>query len=141
MDEFLRPNANFLRLVDDWKKYGAITVGFDFDQTVAPFHNKDASFNMVISLLHELDSIGCTLECWTANPDHDYVAKYLKEKGINHVGINVGGISLGWETKKPFYSALLDDRAGLESMYRDLSLLVWYVKTHIHGKCSDDISS
>lgn len=81
MDEFLRPNANFLRLVDDWKKYGAITVGFDFDQTVAPFHNKDASFNMVISLLHELDSIGCTLECWTANPDHDYVAKYLKEKG------------------------------------------------------------
>ncbi len=130
MDQFLRPNSCFLRLVSDWEKYGAISVGFDFDQTVAPFHDKEATYDMVIKLLHELDEIGATLVCWTANPDHVYVDKYLKSKGINHVGINIETIPLGWETRKPFYSALLDDRAGLESMYRDLSLLVWYVKKH-----------
>ncbi len=131
MDQFLRPNAMFLRLLADWKKYGTITVGFDFDQTVAPFHDHSATFDMVIALLHELDEIGCTLVCWTANPDHEFVAKYLKDKGINHVGINVDTIDLGYQTRKPFYSALLDDRAGLDSVYRDLSLLVWYVKTHL----------
>lgn len=134
MDEFLRPNAMFLRLVSDWEKYGKITVGFDFDQTVAPFHNHDATFDMVIKLLHELDEIGAILVCWTANPDHAYVDKYLKGKGINHAGINIETIPLGWETRKPFYSALLDDRSGLDSVYRDLSLLVWYVKKHLKPK-------
>ena len=33
MDEFLRPNASFFRILDDWKKYGSITVGFDFDRS------------------------------------------------------------------------------------------------------------
>lgn len=130
MDEFLRPNAMFLRLLKDWEKYGTITVGFDFDQTVAPYHNLEATFEMVISLLHELDEIGATLVCWTANPNHDYVTKYLQSKGIKHVGINVDAIDLGYQTRKPFYSALLDDRSGLDSVYRDLSLLVWYVKEH-----------
>lgn len=134
MDQFLTPNSTFLRLVNDWEKYGAISVGFDFDQTVAPFHDHDASFEMVIKLLHDLDEIGATLVCWTANPDHAYVDKYLKSKGINHVGINIETIPLGWDTRKPFYSALLDDRAGLESVYRDLTLLVWYVKKHLKLK-------
>lgn len=48
MDQFLRPNAMFLRLLSDWRKYGSITVGFDFDQTVAPFHDHSATFDMVI---------------------------------------------------------------------------------------------
>ena len=130
MDEFLRPNAMFLRLLADWKKWGNITVGFDFDQTVSPYHTKDATYDMVISLLHELDEVGATLVCWTANPNHEYVQKYLKDKGINHVGINVDAIDLGYQTRKPFYSALLDDRSGLDSVYRDLSLLVWYIKEH-----------
>jgi hypothetical protein len=130
MDEYLRPNSAFLRLIADWKKWGNITVGFDFDQTVSPYHTKDASYDMVIKLLHELDEIGATLVCWTANPDHVYVANYLRTKGINHVGINVDAIDLGYQTRKPFYNALLDDRSGLESSYRDLSLLVWYIKEH-----------
>ena len=130
MDQYLKPNANFLRLLRDWKKHGNISVGFDFDETVSPFHLAESSHEMVIELLHELDEVGATLVCWTANPDHKFVDKFLKSKGINHVGINIETIPLGWETRKPFYNALLDDRAGLESAYRDLSLLVWYVKEH-----------
>lgn len=141
MDQFLRPNAMFLRLLSDWRKYGSITVGFDFDQTVAPFHDHSATFDMVIQLLHELDEIGCKLVCWTANRDHAFVEKYLKEKGINHVGINVDAIDLGYQTRKPFYSALLDDRAGLDSVYRDLSLLVWYIKEHHLNQKTKTVSS
>jgi hypothetical protein len=139
MDEFLRPNSTFLRLLSDWKKYGNISVGFDFDQTVAPFHNKEAKYDMVINLLWDLDRIGASLVCWTANPNHEYVDKYLKDRGINHVGINIETIPLGYETRKPFYNALLDDRAGLESVYRDLHLLVWYVREHGLAKLKEEL--
>lgn len=130
MDEFLKPNATFLRLVKDWKKYGTLSIGFDFDQTVCPFHDPTATYDMVIRLLRELKEIGCTLVCWTANPNHEYVKEYCEKMKIPCDGINIDTIDLGWASRKPFYSALLCDRAGLESVYRDLCLLVWYVKEH-----------
>lgn len=130
IDQFLKPHSNFFRLLADWKKYGNITVGYDFDQTVSPFHEGEATFDQVIELLRELKDIGCTCVCWTANKDHTYVAEYVTKKNIPCDGINIDVIDLGWTTRKPFYSALLDDRAGLESMYKDLVLLVWYVKEH-----------
>lgn len=130
MDEFLRPNSNFIRLVGDWKKYGAITVGFDFDGTVHDYHRKGYTYFQTMALLSQLKSIGCRLICWTAYKDLDYVKEYLDKHEIPYDGINEGGIPLPWDSKKPFFSALLDDRAGLESAYRDLSLLVWYVKEH-----------
>ena len=131
MDEFLKPNANFLRLVEDWEKYGILTIGFDFDGTVHDYHKKGHTYNMVIELLRELKSIGCHLVCWTAYKDIEvYVPQFLTENNIPFDEINSKGIALPWESKKPFFSALLDDRAGLESTYRDLSLLVWYVKKH-----------
>lgn len=130
IDEFLRPHATFFRLLTDWKKYGNITVGYDFDQTVCPFHDAEATFEQVRKLLRELKNLGCTCICWTANPDHSFVAKYVVDNNIPCDGINTDAIDLGYKTRKPFYSALLDDRAGLESMYKDLVLLVWYVKEH-----------
>lgn len=128
MDEFLKPNANFIRLVEDWEKYGSLTIGFDFDGTVHDYHKKGHTYHMTIELLKELHKLGCKLVCWTAYEDLVYVEEYLEKIGIPLCSINKGGISLPWTTVKPFFSALLDDRAGLESAFRDLSLLVWYIK-------------
>ena len=80
-------------------------------------------------LLRDLKSIGCKLICWTANNNTSFVEEFLKENDIPCDGINTDGIGLGWETRKPFFSALLDDRAGLIQVYTELSLLVKIVKS------------
>ena len=128
MDEFLKPNSNLQRLMNEWEKYGGLTIGFDFDGTVHDYHKTGQSHEMVRELLRELKEIGCTLVCWTAYPDLTYTRDFLDNNDIPCDSINEGGIKLPWESKKPFFSALLDDRAGLEQVYRELYIIVKLVK-------------
>lgn len=127
-DEFLKTNASFLRLLNEYTKYGSLCVGFDFDGTVHDYHKKGHTYHQVIELLRDLKSIGCKLVCWTAYENLDYVNNYLYEHKIPFDGINTDGITLPWESRKPFFSALLDDRAGLYQVYQELSLLVQLIK-------------
>ena len=127
-DKYLALGANEERLYREYYKYGSLTIGFDFDDTVHDFHKTGAKYDMVIELLRELKEIGCKLVCWTAHPDVEYVDKYLVTNNIPFDGINEGEIILPWKSKKPFFSATLDDRAGLESIYRDLSNVVQRIK-------------
>lgn len=131
MDKFLRPGSNFERLAKDWQKYGSLVVAYDFDDTVYDYWKTGEGHEMIIQLLRDLKSIGCKLVCWTAAKDLTFVIEYLTENDIPFNAINEGGIPLAWESPKPFFSALLDDRAGLRSMYDDLTLLVKYVKEKI----------
>jgi hypothetical protein len=128
MDEFLVPGASYRRLLADWEKYGSLYVAYDFDQTVAPFHDPHAKYGLVRQLIRDAKSIGCTVVCWTANPDHEYVEQFLKKNDIPCDGINTDGIYLGYTSKKPFFSVLLCDRAGLVTAYHDLRTLVDYIK-------------
>jgi hypothetical protein len=57
----------------------------------------------------------------------EFVENFLTENGIPYDGINTDGINLGWSSRKPFFSALLDDRAGLKQVYDELR---WIVKTY-----------
>lgn len=130
IDRFLVPMSNLNRLVAEYKKYGSLTIGFDFDDTVHDFHKQGHSYEMVRQLLRDLKSIGCTLVCWTAHYDPDvYVPEFLTTNNIPFDYINEGSIPLKWESKKPFFSALLDDRAGLEQMYNDLTMLVHIINS------------
>lgn len=138
MDHYLAPNANLLRLINEFERYGSITVGFDFDGTVHDYHKTGESYEMVRQLLRDLKEIGCTVICWTAYKDLNYVANHLNEINVPFDGINTDGIPLSWESRKPFFSALLDDRAGLESMYRDLHFLVNHVKAKRNGNISSN---
>ncbi len=125
MDEYLEPNKSFLRLLEEYKKYNSLVIGCDFDGTLYDYHKKGTTYNMVIELLRELQQLGgIKIIIWTAAEDLNKVEKYLLENNIPFNGINSGGIPLPWESKKPFYSALLDDRAGLIQVYSDLKLLV-----------------
>lgn len=128
MDEYLIEDAAYKRLVEDHKRWGSIYVAYDFDSTVSPFHNLDASHEMVKQLIRDLKAVGATVVCWTANPDHTFVEEYLKKENIPCDGINTDGIYLGYSSKKPFFSALLDDRAGLKSMYEDLVKFLNHIK-------------
>lgn len=122
-DQFLIPGSSYNRLVAEYDKYSALHVGYDFDSTVYDYHQTGESHEMVRQLLRDLTAIGCKCYCWTAQRDHDFVKEFLAENNIPCEGINTGGINLGWESRKPFYSALLDDRAGLHQTYTELRML------------------
>lgn len=129
IDQFLVPMASINRMVAEYRKYGSLVIGYDFDGTVHDFHQTGTKHDIVIQLLRDLKSIGCRLVCWTAHPDPDiYVPQYLTENNIPFDSINEGGIKLKWESKKPFFSALLDDRAGLSQVYKELTVLIDIIK-------------
>ncbi len=128
LDEYLTPGASVSRLVAEYYKHKSLCIGFDFDGTVHDYHKKGFTFTYVIQLLRDLKEIGCTLVCWTCYRDHGFIAKYLEDNDIPFDSINTDGIKLPWETRKPYFSALLDDRAGLIQVYNDLAELVKIVK-------------
>jgi hydroxymethylpyrimidine pyrophosphatase-like HAD family hydrolase len=120
-DEYLVPGKSGERLISEYKKYGSLTIGVDFDGTLYDYHGTGASYEQVRQLLRDLKEIGCKIICWTANNDLEFVNKFLKDNNIPFDGINTDGIKLGWDSRKPFFSALLDDRAGLLQVYEELT--------------------
>jgi hypothetical protein len=127
-DEYLEPGKSGQRLINEYSKYGSLTIGFDFDGTVYDYHGTGATYEQVIKLLRDLKEIGCKLVCWTAQKDLDFVESFLTENNIPFDGVNTSGIELGWKSRKPFFSALLDDRAGLVQVYNELTDVVNFAK-------------
>lgn len=128
LDEFLKEGASYDRLLNDYRNHGSLTVGVDFDGTLYDYHGNGASHEMVRQLVRDLKSINCRIVIWTANKDLLFVEKFCRDNKIPFDGINKGSIPLQWESKKPFFSALLDDRAGLRQVYNELTLLVKTIK-------------
>jgi len=128
VDEYLETGKSLRRLIDEYTKYGSLCIGYDFDGTVYDYHQTGAKYDQVIDLLQDLKVMNCKLICWTAQNDLEFVEKFLTENSIPFDGINTDGINLGWESRKPFFSALLDDRAGLKQVYEDLRMLVTLFK-------------
>lgn len=129
-DQYLQKGESYKRLLNDYKKHGSLFIGYDFDGTVHDFHNEGVTYPRTIALLRDLKSIGCKLICWTAYEDLNYVKTYLEKNDIPFDGINEGGIPLPWASAKPFFSALLDDRAGLVQVFGELSMLIKEIKEH-----------
>src|SRR5262245_61840616 len=103
MDEFLIPNANYKRLYEEYKKYGSLAIGVDFDNTIFDYHKKGYNCSEVIDLIIRTQRLGNKIHIFTANPDHKKVIEYCEEKGIVIEGVNTG-FDLGWESRKPFYN-------------------------------------
>jgi len=129
IDEYLVPDANYNRLLAEYKRYGSLCIAYDFDSTVHDYHKSGASYETVRQLIRDAKLIGCNVLCWTAYKDLGFVAEFLEKNNIPFDSINEGGIKLPWESKKPFFSLLLDDRAGLRSAVEDLTRLVDTIKT------------
>lgn len=127
-DEYLEEGKSRTRLINEYKKYGSLVVGFDFDGTVYDYQQTGASHENVRQLLRDLKEIGCKLICWTAQSDLVFVMNFLNENNIPFDGINTNGIPLNWESRKPFFSALLDDRAGLIQVYEELCDVVYFAR-------------
>ena len=87
-DQFLIPGESIKRLYEEYKRYGSLVIGFDFDGTVNDYHEQGINYPKMIALLRDLKEIGCELICWTAYKDLKYVSEYLTENKIPFDGIN-----------------------------------------------------
>lgn len=129
IDEYLKPNASFLRLLKEYNQYKSLVIAYDLDNTLYDFHKKGETYTMVMDLLKELKSIGCYMICFTANSDKDFVLKYLTENEIPFDAINGNPPFFKCDERKIYFNALLDDRAGLQQVYNELNLLITIIKT------------
>lgn len=128
MDKYLRPRETFNRLLREYKEHSSLVIGCDFDGTLNDYHKEGESYSDVKQLLRDLKSIGCKIIIWTAYKDLVFVKQYCEDNDIPCDGINTDGIPLPWYSRKPFFSALLDDRSGLLSVYEDLTELIKTIK-------------
>lgn len=123
-DYYLNTDNAYLRLEEEYSKYGSLVVAYDFDDTVYDFHNKGRLYPMVIQLLRDLHDINCILICWTGQQDENLVKEYLTGNNIPFDKINENPDFYESSSRKVYANAYLDDRAGLYQVYTDLNKIV-----------------
>jgi hypothetical protein len=129
MDKYLRPDSAYERLWAEYNKYGSLIVAVDFDDTIYDFHKEGNSYEMLMQLVRDLKEINCYIVIWTGNQNMDFIKDYLSEHNIPYDSINdeapVSKKLLGNNIPRKVYANVyLDDRAGLEQVYNDLTKLV-----------------
>lgn len=118
------------RLERELDTHGKLVIGFDFDNTIFDVHNGGGNYKDVIDILKKCKDQGWILCLYTAEPDEDWLKwkiNYCKHFGIEPDYVNESPILKG--TKKPFFSLLLDDRAGLQSAYLILRDILDYANS------------
>lgn len=128
MDQYLDDEKCYQRLLKEYLKYGSLVVAYDFDNTVYDFHKEGNTYNLVIKLLQNLKEIGCHLICFTANEDIDFITTYLTDKKIPFNSINKDPEFFPTKSRKLYYNVLLDDRAGLFQVYKQLTRLIQEIR-------------
>lgn len=129
-DPYLDITENVHRLIKEYRKYGTLTIGFDFDNTIHDYHKTNAVYPEVIRLLQTCSepSFNFTMCVYTCNPDIELVKSYCAEHGIRIDFINSSPIHAS-KPHKPFFSILLDDRAGLAAAYCTLVATINNIKS------------
>lgn len=128
---YLSDTACIYRLVDEYKKYGSLTVAYDFDNLVYDFHSKGHDYSELIDLLREAKSVGCYMVCFTAEGDEKKIYDFLIKADIPCDAINENPPFFKSEARKIYFNILLDDRAGLLSAYNQLKETLNIIKNKI----------
>lgn len=128
IDEYLKPNASFLRLLKEYNQYKSLVIAYDLDNTLYDYHKKGETYTMVMDLLRDLKGIGCYMICFTANSDRSFILDYLSSNNIPFDSINENPPFFKSQERKIYFNALLDDRAGLRQVYSELNLLTTIIK-------------
>lgn len=127
MNSYLNTNRATQRLIKEYLKYNTLIIGFDFDSTIFDYHNEGLDVTPVVDLLKKASDAGmimCLHTLCTTYKDAERKIEYVKKLGINVHHINSSPVlknSYPEDAKKPFYSILLDDRAGLASAFITLT--------------------
>lgn len=115
------------RLLEEYERYGRIIVAYDFDSTVFDYHGNGDTFGNVMKLIRDLKPYANFI-VYTCRPEKQYdeIKEYLDAHDLPYDTINEPIVVLNGEDKgsKLFYSVLLDDRAGLFSVFTALTEVV-----------------
>lgn len=122
MSSYLDERLAIDRLKNEYKKHSDLVIGFDFDNTIYDTHKAGISTDKVKTLLRQCSRLDFTMCLYSIISDdgmseHDKV-EYCEDNLINVDYVNNSPVKLG--KGKPFFSILLDDRAGLSSSYHIL---------------------
>jgi hypothetical protein len=115
------------RLKKEYNEHQCLVIGFDFDCTIFDYHKEKLDILPVELLLRRCSDRGLTMCLYTLTPEGSFLKDkldYLTRRGIRVDYINASNILIEQNTvapPKPFFSILLDDRAGLASAYKILS--------------------
>lgn len=127
-DPYLISSNVVYRLEQEYLKHKNLVIGFDFDNTIFDFHGVGHEYPELIYLLQECSDLGFTMCVYTGNIDIDKVLNLCKDNSIRVDFINESPIKAVSVPHKPYFSILLDDRAGLASAFVDLSVVIARIK-------------
>lgn len=127
MNSFLNDRTAINRLKKEYQEHKNLVIGIDFDNTVFDTHNQGLYIQPVIDLVKRCSDLGFTI-CLYSNSQEEGMgtkkAWHCSEKlGIKIDHINCSPLLAGQDPHwgaKPFFSILLDDRAGLSAAFNIL---------------------
>lgn len=129
MNSYLNDRRAIERLKKEYILYNDLIIGLDFDNTIFDYHKEGLGLQPVIDLLRRCSDIGLTMCLHTlclnekTSMTHGDKDIYCLELGIEVNYINISPVLSDQPNDvpmKPFYSILLDDRAGLSASYNIL---------------------
>lgn len=127
MNSYLNDRKAIDRLKKEYLEHKNLIIGFDFDNTVYDYHKEGLDLKPVIDLLKKCSDLGFTMclhsltqedgmgirKAWHLSAIHGIRTNYINDSSILRKQDS-------HNNSKPFYSILLDDRAGLSAAYNIL---------------------
>jgi len=126
VDPYCDVNRCIERLRNEFKKYGNLVIGFDFDETIFDYHHQGHCYTAVMELLRRCSKLGLTMCLYTneSNPDKLKFKQDYCRYSLGFMPSFTNESPLLKDGGKPFFSTLLDDRAGLGQAYIVLEAVV-----------------
>lgn len=129
MNSYLNDRKAIDRLKKEYLEHKTLIIGFDFDCTIYDYHKEGLELQPVIDLLKRCNNLNFTMCMFSITLKHSMTLEkkisIVHELGIKADYINESPILSDSKqqecfNKKPFFSILLDDRAGLSAAYNIL---------------------
>ncbi|MBL1421474.1 MAG: hypothetical protein COC24_013270 [Alphaproteobacteria bacterium] len=112
------------RLLADYWTHGKLIVAVDFDNTIHDFHNQTLNFSGVIDCIIRCLSNQFEVYMFTASNDVTTINRTWSRIFGALPTINESSLDATFNSRKPYYSILLDDRAGLPSALQQLNAVL-----------------
>jgi hypothetical protein len=139
-----RTDSFIKRLVDEWRAYGKIIIGLDFDDTISPWKFTEPEwYKATVSTVQEAQKEGAFVVIHTAcDPDRNAeITERCEKLGLKIDGINEVPLKLPYGNhKKMFANIYLDDRAGIDNALYILSTATYWIRGIKANSNLDDIA-
>lgn len=118
------------KVADAYNRHSSLIVGVDFDDTIFPYNKTQENIDRcdrVVLLLQTLKKkMGTNLIlCLYSVADEQalvYKEHIMECYGLKPQFVNEGPMDNKWNSKKPFFNILLDDKAGLNETIEVLTV-------------------